>query len=420
MNQPATAPPSTPADDAPPRAARWRRWTAGTLVVISCILAPLSVITIWVRNQVLSTDRYVANVTPLANDPEVIDAVANGVTNALFSRLDVAEVARDALPDRAEFLADPLATALRDFTYRQTVDLLSTEEFRNIWVRANEVAHEQLEKALTGSGTVIETDDGKVVLNLSGLFEIVRGRLQERGIGVFDRIPINELSLRFEIVDASGLASAQRAARLLNTLSWAVPILAFVCLGGALALSSDRRRTLMRWGIGVAVAVAVIGVGIAVGRKLYLDAATSDTLPRDTAAIVFDTLVRFLRYGVRVVIAFGLVVAFAAWVTGPSRAATSFRGMFSQAGTAAGERGMNFGGFGTWVGAHRKALRIALCLLALVALLLWNHPTIVTLLVIALILGVVLAFVEIVARASTTDPKEASLTPEVSGSATQA
>ena len=40
-----------------------------TLVVLSCILAPLSVISIWTRNQILDTSRYVDNVTPLASNP---------------------------------------------------------------------------------------------------------------------------------------------------------------------------------------------------------------------------------------------------------------------------------------------------------------------------------------------------------------
>ena len=57
------------ASEAPAHAPRWRRWTAGTLIVISCVLAPISVIAVWLRNELLSTDRYVANVTPLASDP---------------------------------------------------------------------------------------------------------------------------------------------------------------------------------------------------------------------------------------------------------------------------------------------------------------------------------------------------------------
>ena len=48
---------------------RWRRWTAGALIVISCVLVPLSVLAVWVRGQVLNTDRYVANITPARVEP---------------------------------------------------------------------------------------------------------------------------------------------------------------------------------------------------------------------------------------------------------------------------------------------------------------------------------------------------------------
>src|SRR4051812_40037308 len=86
------------------RLPRWRRWTAGTLIVLSCALAPLSVMAVWVRNQVLNTDRYVENVTPLASDPAVISTVAADVTADLFASVDVQQAAEDALPPRADFL----------------------------------------------------------------------------------------------------------------------------------------------------------------------------------------------------------------------------------------------------------------------------------------------------------------------------
>ena len=80
---------------------RWRRWTAGALIVISCVLVPLSVLAVWVRGQVLNTDRYVANITPLASNPAVIDTAATSLTNELFNNVDVKQIAEDALPPRA-------------------------------------------------------------------------------------------------------------------------------------------------------------------------------------------------------------------------------------------------------------------------------------------------------------------------------
>ena len=65
--------------------------------------------------------------------------------------------------------------------------------------------------------------------------------------------------------------------------------------------------------------MSVIAVAILLGRSAYLDTVVSSSLPYDAARATFDTLVRFLRQGVRFVLVLGLVVALAAWLTGPSR-----------------------------------------------------------------------------------------------------
>src|SRR5206468_7646878 len=56
---------------------RWRAVVATLLIVVACVLAPLSVVAVWARNQVTNTDRYVRTVTPLANDPSIQNAIAD-------------------------------------------------------------------------------------------------------------------------------------------------------------------------------------------------------------------------------------------------------------------------------------------------------------------------------------------------------
>ena len=70
----------------PPRRQRWRSVVATLLIVIGCILAPLSVVAVWTKNLVTDTDRYVATVAPLARDPAIQNAVANKITTEIFSR----------------------------------------------------------------------------------------------------------------------------------------------------------------------------------------------------------------------------------------------------------------------------------------------------------------------------------------------
>ena len=315
---------------------QWRRWTAGALIVISCVLVPVSVLAIWLRGQVLNTDRYVENITPLASNQNVIDTAATQLTNTLFDNVDVKQLAEDALPPRADFLAAPLAAGVKDAVERAAVAILSTDQFKKVWIEANRVAHDQIVKALTDQGRVIKTPNGKIVLDLSALIGQVRTALDERGITVFDKLRIQKLSLKFELMDSDQLAKAQTGAKLLKGLSWVAPILALLALAGGLALSPNRRRSLLRWGIGAAVAAGVIGASVTIGRSFYLDAVVSPDLTRETAAAVFDTLVRFLRQGVRLMIAIGLVTALAAWVSGPSGAAVKVR---ADREIADGERG---------------------------------------------------------------------------------
>jgi len=419
MTQTVAAPATQNAPKA--RAPRWRRWTAGFLIVLSCILAPLSVISIWVRNIVLNTDRYVETVAPLSANPAVIDTAATNITNALFDNIDVEKEIEDAFPPRADFLAAPLATGLRTVVDQAAVRILSTDQFDTIWKNANRRAHARLVKVLTGKGT-LQTENDKVVLDLTPLVDTVKARLDDRGITIFDKVPANKALVQLDIIDAQQLERVRSGTKLLNTLSWALPILCLACLGGGLALSSNWRRSLIRWGIWVAVAVALIGAGVAIGRSIYLDSVTSPDLPRDTAAAVFDTLVRFLRYGIRVVIAVGLVVAFAAWVTGPGHSATTLRSTAKRivggAGASAGEHGVTFGAFGAWVARSRAGLRIAAVLLALVALLLWNQPRAGAVLLIAVLLVLVLAAIEFVGRAGASGVSGGGPAPPVGASPT--
>ena len=57
-------------------APRWRRITCGVLVVIVCVLAPVSMLAVWTRNTLLDTDQYVETVGPLAQEPAIQRAVS--------------------------------------------------------------------------------------------------------------------------------------------------------------------------------------------------------------------------------------------------------------------------------------------------------------------------------------------------------
>ena len=59
------------------------------LIVLGCILAPVSVLAVWTANQVSDTNRYVENVAPLIHEPSVQNALTDKITPEINTRLNV-------------------------------------------------------------------------------------------------------------------------------------------------------------------------------------------------------------------------------------------------------------------------------------------------------------------------------------------
>ncbi|HZJ25909.1 MAG TPA: hypothetical protein VFF40_02675 [Acidimicrobiia bacterium] len=379
-----------------------RRALVAVLMVIGVILAPLVVVATWTRNQILDTSRYVENIGSLASDPAIIDAAAAQATDALFESVNVEKLIDEALPESADLLVSPLTDVIQGFTEDAARRALETDAFQKIWNEANRIAHAQIEKALTGDGDVISTKNGMIVLDLSPIVDQIRDFLSDQGVTFFDDVSADDLDLRFELFDARALGQTQEIVNLLDTMTYVLPIVMAACFGVALWLSPNRRRSVIRGGIGVAIAAAVVAVGVTVGRSFYLDSVSGPGLPRDALAATWDILVRYLRGGLRALIAVGLLVALGTWVTGPGRMPvrlrTTFRRIIGGATDQADARGLELGRFGQFVGRYRTILQIAGVALGALYLLLVDRVSAGELVWTVVVVLVYLAIVEFLAR----------------------
>ena len=64
-------------------------------MLLAAVLAPLSVLSTWASGQLSDTDRYLATVAPLAEDPAVQAAVAARIEQVIFSYLDIEAVTEE-------------------------------------------------------------------------------------------------------------------------------------------------------------------------------------------------------------------------------------------------------------------------------------------------------------------------------------
>ena len=392
------------------RRSRWYAVGSAFLLVLACVLAPLSATAVWASTQISDTTQYVQTVAPLADDPAVQTAVANQVTNAVMESLDVQGFTQQALttlsqqpnvPPRVAAalpgLAVPIANGVESFTRTQVTRLVQSPQFAALWERVNTVAHEQLVKLLEGNqGGAVSAQGNTVTLNLAPIIDQVKSRLVAQGFTLAQRIPT--IDRTFVLVQSDAVTRGQTVYRLLNTLGIWLPVIALVLFAGGVLLAADRRRAVVRGSLGVAGAVLVFGVLLALARIAYLNAVPPDVLSEQAAGNVFDTIVRFLRTGLRSVAVLALVVALAAFLFGPSSAAvrtrTTLRSGIGSARSGAEAAGWRAGRLGPWVLAHTRALRAGVFLAAGLVLLFWTRPTVLVVVVTALLVGLGLALIE--------------------------
>jgi hypothetical protein len=406
---------------------RWRTVIATVLIVLGCVLAPLAGVAVWARNQVTNTDRYIATVAPLASDPAIQNAIADQITAQVFTYIDVrglttqavdALAQRGNLPprvaDQLQALSIPIANGIQSFTRTQVGKIVQSQAFADAWVQANRAAHAELVKALTGEGGgAITVENDTVSINLAAFIQTVKGQLVAAGFTLAERIP--QVNASFVLFQSKDITRARSAFNLLTTLGNWLPFIALLLLALGVYVAKDHRRALMGAGLGVAVAMLLLALGLAVFRSIYLDAVPAAVLPHDAAAILYDTIVRFLRAGLRTVFVLGLVVAAGAFLTGQSISAIRTRqGLARGIGwlrRGAEGAGLRTGPVGTWVHANRRALRIGAVALASLALVFWTRPTGKVVIGLALALLVVLVVIEFLARPGQ-DAAEGSVTPQ--------
>jgi hypothetical protein len=373
---------------------RWRRILVAVLVVLSCILAPVSIVAVWIHSTLLDTDQYVSTVGPLAENAAIQTAVADRVTQAVTQGTNVDQKVSDALPKRAAFLAPYLATGIDRFVNAAALKFAQSSAFDKLWETANRRAHTQLVAVLEGKGTdTVATKNGQVVVNLGPVVDRVNQQLQKRGIDVFSKASTAAADKKIVLIDSTSLRKAQGLVDLLDNLAVVLPVVTALLLAAAIALSPRRRRTLLRAALGIALAVGLLLTVFNIGRGVYLDALGAN-VHRDAAGAVYDQLLEFLRTALRTVFVLAAVVAIGAWLAGPGHFATRVREGVRGLVSGSDETGRTPSAIAVLAARYKSPLRVTVAGIGFVVLIALSHPGPVAVLVIAVLVVLALLLIE--------------------------
>src|SRR5215208_588193 len=228
---------------------RSRRMGVTALLVLATLLTTAFGFALWAKRQALDTENWVDTSSALLEDDEIRQAVGLFIIDRLYQSDEVQAQLEQVLPPRLVPLAKPAAAGLKQVAQRNAGRVLGTDAALQAWETANRTAHETLLR-------IVESDaaeDG-VSLQLKGLFEQMATATGLPASAV-EKLPPDVSSL--EVAGPGQLEKARDLLDTFRTLLWVLLVLSIVAFAAAIALSPDRRRTV------VTVGGCLIFVGIA-------------------------------------------------------------------------------------------------------------------------------------------------------------
>ncbi len=381
------------------RLRKLRRGVVAALVVLFCVLLPVTYVVTWTHYTVLNTNGFVKTVGPIASDPAVIAAASTEVTNEIFNSLNPQQIIASNLPPKASFLAAPVTNAVKGYVQTAVTKVLSSSQFQTLWNQAIRFAHTQVLAVLNGnSSKAVTTTNGQVVLNLVPLLNSALQSMQGFISGVVGKPvtlptvtasevpstackqisnalnrPLPATCGQIPLFPAKQLDSARRAVRIFNGVTVLLLIITPVVAAVALWLSRRRRRTLLQLSAGGLLGLVVIRRVV-----IWLESALENKgVPANKPArrAIFNHLFREYFSVSRWILIALVLVFLIALVTGPYPWAVTLRAKAAHYG----REGRNVLGaaYGhahddatvAWVSSHLDLLRILGVALAVVLLI---------------------------------------------------
>ncbi len=391
-------------------AARAGRWVGAVcLVILALVLGIGSIAAVFVRNQVLNTDKFVANAAPLADDPVIQTAVSNRISNEILARVDLKSLATQATtwltqqgaPQAIDALVQPAVNGVQSFVRSEVDKIVHSSQFETVFDAALRTGHTAVVSVLTGSNVgPISTSGNTISIDLGQVLAQVKDRLVADGFSLASKIP--SVSIEYTLFTSDKLPTIRSYVRILNDVATWLPWIALVVIVGAVLVAPNRRRGIILTGL-------VLGLGLLLIRglvRILVENYMADLPPTiQSPQAVENALSIFLRNVRTAVTLFAtlfLLAAGFALLAGPSRIAVGIRRFINiildGIGRALGRSGIPLGPVPATV-AHYRRLAAPIAIAIAVVVLFFN-PSVATVWWSVLWVLVGLAVIEIIARAA--------------------
>ena len=272
----------------------------------------------WAERQILTTDNWVALVSPWPKNSQVSTALGNYISNQVFSSANVQQEINDALPPRAAFLAPPLTNQLKSLTDKTAQRLVASDAFQTIWIGANRTAMDRLLANARDQKTPVRAKlNQRFNIDLSGS----SGKLSQALGKAADAIPALQPASQKAVALSTDLKARprriQEGVKTVDTLHRILPMLSLAALLSALAFSAYRRRTLIAAATTLLILMLVELIAVKWLRQTTLD-QVHNSANVSAVSYIFDSSVAWLRHMIYWVLALSAILIAWLWAAGPA------------------------------------------------------------------------------------------------------
>ena len=318
-----------------------RSFGAWVVLIVAALLLPLALTAFWAQRTITDTERYVATVAPLAQDPTIKEAVGTKVSTVLIDQLNAQQRIQELLVDypKLSALSVPIASGVNSLVQRTVTEVLDSDQFANVWVTINRQAQQAIVNALEGKtdGAVTVTN-GQVVLDTGELITLVKQALVDRGLSFAANIPVPPVADRqIVLLQSQELQRAQTFYQLGQPVAQWLIYVVLLMFVGAILLSRNRPKTTIAVGVAIILGMLVIRLGMVWGQN-EVSLSLQNTPFALAERAFFIILTSFLLDAVRAGFVLGLILVIIGWFLSKGAAATAVRGALSGGLGGAGGR----------------------------------------------------------------------------------
>ncbi len=306
------------------------------LFILAVVLTIPATIGQWGHQTLMDEDRYIETVGPLASSPEVQEAVADAVKDAVLDRIDtkdnVDKLLTGLFPDQPilQNLSAPIAAGINSGISSLIDRFVASDQFQELWLKLNIALQRGIVAILQGNDSgPIQLQGDEVVLDISSLLNDVQTYLVDQGISIAANVPIPETDRQIVLVEAPVLAQVRTIYSITSPVLSFLPALVAALFALSIWLARRRARMIVASGIALLLSGLAITQAVNAGGEAFVNQLAGSVFA-PASSVLWDTLFSYLLQDGHAIALLGVIVIVAGWLAGRTSSARWVRGHLSR------------------------------------------------------------------------------------------